>query len=375
MLKVIPVESAAQRNTFMMLPWKIYKNDPNWVPPLLMDLKKMLNPKKHPFYEYGSMQLFLAYRGDEVVGRIAAISNNRFDEYHVREEGKTGFFGFFECINDQNVANMLLDTAKKYLQDKGFAFMNGPASPSSNYEFGALSEGFDDAPRVMMSYNHAYYINLYENYGLLVVKTLYAYKIDADTVFNNEKLKRGAELVKKRYNVELKPINMKNLKEEVKKVKQIYNKAWELNWGYVPLTDKEIDVMAEELKMTAEPKLMPFIYVNGNLAGMAIATLDFNFLLKKINGRLFPFGIFTLLTQKRKIKWMRIILLGLLPEYRGKGLDAPLYYELVKNGMELGLTHAEGSWILEDNVEMNKGMEVVSAKIYKRYKVYEIPLK
>ncbi len=374
MIQIVPVETPAQRKTFMMLPWKIYKNDPNWVPPLLMDLKKMFNPAKHPFYEYGTMKLFLAYKNNELLGRIAAITNERFDHYHPRENGKTGFFGFFESVNDQEVANALLDRAKTYLQEIGMAFMNGPASPSSNYEFGALSEGFDDAPRVMMSYNPSYYIKLYENYGLNLVKTLYAYKIDADTVFNNEKLKRGAELVKKRYNVELRPINMKDLKSEVQKVKDIYNRAWELNWGYVPLTDKEIDVMAEELKMTAEPKLMPFVYVNGQLAGMAIATLDFNLLLKKINGRLFPFGIFTLLTQKKRIKWMRIILLGLLPEFRGKGLDAPLYYELVKNGLELGLTHAEGSWILEDNVEMNRGMEVVSAKIYKKYQVFEIEL-
>lgn len=374
MIQIVPVETPAQRKTFMMLPWKIYKNDPKWVPPLLMDLKKMFNPAKHPFYEYGTMKLFLAYKNNELQGRIAAITNDRFDHYHPRENGKTGFFGFFESVNDQEVANALLDRAKTYLQEIGMAFMNGPASPSSNYEFGALSEGFDDAPRVMMSYNPSYYIKLYENYGLNLVKTLYAYKIDADTVFNNEKLKRGAELVKKRYNVELRPINMKDLKSEVQKVKDIYNRAWELNWGYVPLTDKEIDVMAEELKMTAEPKLMPFVYVNGQLAGMAIATLDFNLLLKKINGRLFPFGIFTLLTQKKRIKWMRIILLGLLPEFRGKGLDAPLYYELVKNGLELGLTHAEGSWILEDNVEMNRGMEVVSAKIYKKYQVFEIEL-
>lgn len=374
MIQIVPVETPAQRKTFMMLPWKIYKNDPNWVPPLLMDLKKMFNPAKHPFYEYGTMKLFLAYKNNELLGRIAAITNDRYDHYHPRENGKTGFFGFFESVNDQEVANALLDRAKTYLQEIGMAFMNGPASPSSNYEFGALSEGFDDAPRVMMSYNPSYYIKLYENYGLNLVKTLYAYKIDADTVFNNEKLKRGAELVKKRYNVELRPINMKDLKSEVQKVKDIYNRAWELNWGYVPLTDKEIDVMAEELKMTAEPKLMPFVYVNGQLAGMAIATLDFNLLLKKINGRLFPFGIFTLLTQKKRIKWMRIILLGLLPEFRGKGLDAPLYYELVKNGLELGLTHAEGSWILEDNVEMNRGMEVVSAKIYKKYQVFEIEL-
>lgn len=375
MTTIVPVSTASQKKTFMFLPWKFHKDNPHWVPPMVMDLKKVFNPKKHPFYEYGTMDLFLAYRGNEVVGRVAAVTNSRFDEFHPRSEGPTGFFGFFDCIDDQEVANLLLDTAKKQLIAKGMAFMQGPASPSSNYEFGALCEGFDDMPRVLMSYNPAYYIKLYENYGLPVAKVLYAYKMDAESIFNNEKLKRGAEIVKKRYNVELRPIDMKNLKSEVDKIKEIYNKAWDLNWGFVPLTDKEIDVMADELKMTAEPKLMPFVYVNGKLAGMAVAALDFNPLIKKINGRLFPFGIFTLLAGKKKLKWMRVILLGLLPEFRNKGLDAPLYFELVKNALDLGLQYAEGSWILEDNEAMNKGMEVVSAKIYKRYKVYELPLK
>ena len=375
MLKIVAVENAAQRKSFMMLPWKIFKDNPYWVPPLIMDLKKMFDPQKHPFYEYGTMQLYLAYKNEELVGRIAAITNSRYDEFHKRQEGKTGFFGFFECIDDQEVANRLLDTAKNYLKEKGMAFMQGPASPSSNYEFGALSEGFDDLPRVMMVYNHDYYIRLYENYGLPLVKTLYAYKIDANNVFKNEKLMRGNELVRKRYQIELRPVNLKKIKEEVQKVKEIYNKAWELNWGHVPLTDKEIDVMAEELKLTAEPRLMPFIYVNGKLAGMAIASLDYNFLLKKINGRLFPFGILTLLTQKRSIKWARVILLGLLPEFRGKGLDAVLYHELVVKAKELGIQYGEGSWILEDNIAMNKGMESVNATIYKKYKVYELPLK
>ena len=374
MLKIVAVENAAQRKSFMRLPWKIYKDNPYWVPPLIMDLKKMFDPLKHPFYEYGSMQPFLVYKNEELVGRIAAITNSRYDKYHERSEGKTGFFGFFECIDDQEVSKLLLDTAKNYLIENGMAFMQGPASPSSNYEFGALSEGFDDLPRVMMAYNHEYYIRLYENYGLPLVKTLYAYKIDTNNVFSNEKLMRGNELVRKRYQIELRPVNLKKIKEEVQKVKEIYNKAWELNWGHIPLTDKEIDVMAEELKMTAEPRLMPFIYVNGKLAGMAIATLDYNFLLKKINGRLFPFGILTLLTQKRTIKWARVILLGLLPEFRGKGLDAVLYHELVTNARELGIQYGEGSWILEDNIPINKGMEAVNATIYKRYKVYELTL-
>ena len=381
MIDIREANSKQDKKKFMMIPFDIYKGSPYWVSPLLLDMRHMfgihtkfdalLGAKgKHPFYEYGTMQLYIAYKDGKVAGRIAAIQNDRYNEVHP-DEGGTGFFGFFECIHDQEVANALFDTAKTWLQKRGLKKMQGPASPSSSYDFGLLTEGFDDMPRVDMPYQHPYYKDMYEAYGLPCRQELLAYKMDANTIFNNDKLKRGANLVKRRYKVEVKPLDMKNLYDEVKKIKEIYNKAWQQLWGIVPLSDAEIDAYAEKFKMIAIPELIPFIYVDGKLAGMAVAVLDFNFILKELNGRLFPKG-YKIFTDKKKVKWMRVILLGLLPEYHGKGIDAVVYLHLVEEALKLGFEYCEGSYILKENEAMNRGMRAVSAVPYKEYKVYEM---
>jgi len=372
MIKVVPVESKKQEKIFIRFPWKIYKNDPHWVPPLIKDMKDMLSPK-HPFYEYGKLQLFLAYKGDEVVGRIGASLNSLYDEHH---GAGTGFFGFFESIDDQEVANALLDAAMDWLRKNKQTKVQGPASPSSTYEFGLLVEGFDDSPRIMMVHNAPYYQKLIENYGLEKAEGLYAYKMTPDKIFANEKLKRGVNIAKKRYDIEIRPINMKKMTEEVDKIKKIYNEAWEVNWGHVPFTDKEIDMIAEGIKPVADPELIPFVYVKGELAGMAVAVRDVNHIIKELDGKLFPFGFLKLLSKKRrsKIPWMRVILLGLLPKYRGKGIDAVIYYHLIEESLKMGLKYGEASWILESNPMMNRGMRVVSGEVYKRYNVYEMDL-
>jgi GNAT superfamily N-acetyltransferase len=381
-IKIVPANSKSQKKAFMMLPFDIYKNNKYWVSPLLTDMRYMFglnglfdsiigNKGRHPFYEYGQMQLYLAYKDNRLVGRIAAINNDKYNEIH--QQYKTGFFGFFECINDQNVANALFDTAKKWLKERKMNRMQGPASPSSSYDFGLLTKGFDDYPRVDMPYQHEYYQHLYSNYGLPCEQELLAYKMDAATIFNNEKLKRGAALVQKRYNVEIRPIDMKNVKEEVKKIKEVYNKAWQPLWGIVPLSDAEIDAYAEKFILIAIPELIPFIYVDGQLAGMAVAVLDFNHILKDLKGKLFPHG-YKIFTQKSKVKWMRVILLGLFPEFQGKGIDAVVYKHLIDAGMKRGFEYCEGSYILKDNAMMNRGMRAVSAEVYKEYKVYEMDI-
>ena len=381
-IKIVPANSKTQKKAFMMLPFEIYKNNKYWVSPLLTDMRYMFglngffdsvlgNKGRHPFYEYGQMQLYLAYKNNQLVGRIAAINNDKYNEIH--QQYKTGFFGFFECINDQQVANVLFDTAKIWLKKRDMNRMQGPASPSSSYDFGLLTKGFDDYPRVDMPYQHEYYQHLYGNYGLPCEQELLAYKMDAATIFNNEKLKRGAAAVQKRYKVEIKPIDMKNVKEEVKKIKEVYNKAWQPLWGIVPLSDAEIDAYAEKFLLIAIPDLIPFIYVDGQLAGMAVAVLDFNHILKDLKGKLFPFG-YKIFTHKKKVKWMRVILLGLFPEFQGKGIDAVVYKHLIDAGMKQGFEYCEGSYILKDNAMMNRGMRAVSAEVYKEYKVYEMDI-
>ncbi|MFK7799526.1 MAG: hypothetical protein AB8E82_18890 [Aureispira sp.] len=376
-------QTKAEKKAFMMLPFEIYKQNPYWVSPLLMDMRHMFDIStltdrmfgvkgKHPFYEYGQMQLFMAYRNGKAIGRIAAVNNPRYNEYHP-EEGGTGFFGFFDCINDQEVANKLFDTARDWLKKHKLTKMQGPASPSSSYDFGLLTKGFDDMPRVDMPYQHEYYKELITNYGFPCRQELLAYKMNAKTIFNNEKLKRGAALVKKRYNVEIRPIDMKNLPTEVKKIKEVYNSAWEPLWGVVPLTDAEIDAYADKFKFIAIPELVPFVYVNGKLAGMAVAMLDFNGILKKMNGRLFPHG-YKLFTDRNKVDWMRVILLGIFPEYQGKGIDAVVYKHLIDTGLQHGFKYCEGSYILKENEMMNRGMRAVSGEVYKEYKIYEMDI-
>ena len=379
-IKIKEVKKKAEKKAFMMLPFDIYKDNEYWVPPLLLDLRYMfrlngfidglLGAKgEHPFYEYGQIQLYLAYKENKLVGRIAAINNDTYNELRP-EEGGTGFFGFFECINDQEVANALFDSAKEWLKKRNLTKMQGPASPTSNYEYGLLTKGFNDSPKIDMPYSHEYYQTLFENYGMPCRQDLLAYKVDAKTVFNNEKFIRGAALVKKRYNVGIKPINMKDLHNEVKKIKDIYNRAWQPQWGTIPQTDAEIDGYAEKFKLIAIPELIPFVYVNGELAGMAVAVLDFNFILKAMKGRLFPYG-YKIFTERKKVKWIRVIVLGLFPEFQGKGIDTVVYKHLVDTALEKGFTLCEGSAIWADNDMMNRGMKAVSGEVYKEYKVYE----
>ena len=221
-IKISKVESPKDLMRFIKFQWKVYQNDKYWVPPLIMDRKKILNKVKNPFFKHAEADYFLAERDGELVGRIAAIKNDLHNKYH---NDKAGFFGFFECIDDQKVADALLDTAKKWLKDKGLNEMRGPANPSSNDEWGMLLDGFEDEPRLLMTYNPKYYLTLCDNYGLKKIKDLYAWKLEQDKVLGSDKVKRVAELAKKRYGLKITQLDMKNFNSEVEKVKYIYNKA------------------------------------------------------------------------------------------------------------------------------------------------------
>jgi len=368
---IVRVTSQADLMKFIKFPWKIYSNDPYWVPPLIMDRKKLLDTSKNPFFKHAEIQLFLAKKNNEIVGRIAAIKN---DLHNLHHNDKVGFFGFFECMNDQQTANLLFDSAKQWLEEKGMNAMRGPANPSSNDEYGMLIEGFNDSPRILMTYNPKYYINLCENYGFVKAKDLNAFKLETDKVLSSEKLKRVADLAQQRSGLKIFQIDMKKFYSELDKVKYVYNKAWAPNWGFVPMTEEEIDAMAKDFKAIIEPSLLLFGEINGKLVGFALVVFDYNFIFKKMNGRLFPFGIIKLLTQKKKIPWARIITLGIIPEYQKRGLDAVFYYEIVTRAAKLNIFLGEASWVLEDNDMMNRGLEVMNAHAYKKYRIYEIPI-
>lgn len=373
-IKIRKVESKSDLMKFIKLPWLVYKNDPYWVPPLIMDRKKMLNKEKHPFYKHAQADFFLAEKNGQIVGRIAAIKNDLHNQHH---NDKTGFFGFFECINDQQVANALFDTAKKWLQEKGCDNMRGPANPSSNDEWGMLLDGFDDEPRILMTYNPKYYLDLCDNYGFTKAKDLYAYKLENEKVVASEKLKRVAEIARQRSGLVIKQLDMKNFEADLVKVKEVYNKAWAPNWGFIPMTEEELDAMAEDLKQLAEPSLVLFGEIDGKNVGFALVMLDYNYIFKKMNGKLFPFGFLKLLSKKEKseIKWCRIITLGLIPEFQKKGLDAVFYWEIVNRAAAKGILLGEASWILEDNEMMNRGArDVMNGTVYKKYRIYDLKI-
>jgi hypothetical protein len=365
-----PVRTPADEKKFIKFLWDVYKDDPLWVPPLIMDRKKLIDKKKNPFYAHSDMELYLAEQNGKVVGRIGAIVNHNHNKEH---NEKIGFFGFFECNNDPKVAAALFDSAKRYLKEKGMNAMRGPANPSVNDEYGLLVEGFDSSPVVLMTYNPKYYIELIENYGLKKLKDLYAYLLSQDSVYT-ERLIRFNELVKQKENLTFRSLNMKDFKGEVERMKQIYNKAWSKNWGAVPMTDAEFDALAKDLKPVVVPDLVIIAEVNGKAIGFGLTLPDINVALKyNKKGYLVP-GLFHLMTKKKSIKLARIIVLGVIPEYLRSGAAGVLFYETAVRAKRLGYQFGEASWILEDNVMMNRAAEMMNAKLYKKYRIYEMPI-
>ena len=371
-IKIKKVETKSDLNIFIKCQWKFYKNDPYWVPPLLMERKTLLSKEKNPFFKNAEADYFIAYRNDEIVGRIAAIKNDMHLKYH---NDNSGFFGFFECINDQEVANALFETAKQWLKEKGLYRMLGPANPSSNDEWGMLLEGFDDPPRLLMTYNPKYYLDLCSNYGMIKAKDLLAYKLENHKVMGSEKLKRVQQIARDRYKLKISQLDMKNFAKELEKVKYVYNKAWAPNWGFIPMTDEQIDAMAKDLKPLVEPSLVLFGEIDNQLVGFALVMLDYNYILKQMNGRLLPFNFLKLFTKKKEIKWARIITLGLIPEQQKKGLDAVFYWEIVNRAHNVGIDLGEASWVLEDNEMMNRGAVVMGGDPYKKYRIWQTDIK
>jgi len=365
------VESKSDLKTFIKLAWKIYEGDPNWVPPLIYDQKKILDKKKNPFFKHAEMDMFIAEKDNLPVGRIAAIKNDLHNKEH---NDKVGFFGFFESINDQEVANKLFDTAAEWLREKGLTDMRGPANPSVNDIYGLLIEGFDDPPRLLMPYNPEYYLTLIDKYGFEKAKDLNAWKISEEKMSKAEKIGRIGDLALKRSKASIRTLNMKDFDNELEKVKFVYNKAWEPNWGFVPLTDEEIDHLAADLKPLVDPDLVLFLEIEGNTVGFALVMPDYNFIFKEMNGKLLPFNFIKLFTKRKKIPWARIIILGIIPEYQKRGLDAALYYRVMKTAATKNIFFGEASWVLEDNAMMNRGAETMRGDLYKKYRIYQKPV-
>ena len=365
-LEVLPVASRRQLESFIKLPWKIYKGDPNWVPPLIVEQRTTLNTQKNPFFLHSKIQNFLAYRDGKPVGRISAIVDDNYNEF---QKSTSGFFGFFESINDPAVSRALFSKAAEWIRKQGMNRMLGPTNPSTNTVLGLLINAFDRPAVLQMPYNPAYYVDLVEDFALTKAHDLYAYYME-DIVPISDKIQRVAELVRKRKKVTVRPVNMRRLKEEIQLIKTVYNDAWERNWGFVPWTDEELEYMASDLKLAAIPDLVLFAYVDGELAGWSLALPDLNQAMKRINGRLLPFGIVKLLWHSKRTDMLRVLNLGIRKKFHGMGLDAILYYETYTRGNKHGFHRGEFSWILEDNHPMRNAMENWGARIYKTYRLY-----
>ncbi len=366
-IEVAPVSNKNEFKVFLRFPWKIYKDDSNWVPPLLIDMKEKLNRRKNPFFEHAEMELFLAREGEETVGRIAAIIDHRHNEYH-RE--KVVFFGLYESVNDPEVARALLETVAAWGKKRGMDTLRGPMNLSMNDECAFLLEGFDRPPVIMMPYNPPYYNELMEKSGLTKAKDLYAFLMNRDHE-TMEKVRAVIEKVRQSTNFSLRTVNMKKVYEETRKIACIYNQAWSKNWGFVPWTEKEMDFMARRLKAFADPELVIFALHEGREVGFAFGLPNYNEIIKDLNGRLFPFGIFKLIFNRKKIKGMRAIVFGVLPQVQHTGLAYLLYDELERRAKARGYQWAETSWQLEDNEAINRFTTSIGGRIYKKYRIYE----
>ncbi|MBN1686912.1 MAG: hypothetical protein JW852_09675 [Spirochaetales bacterium] len=369
-LEIVPVDlrNKKQVKRFIKFHYDIYRDDPNWVAPLIVDYLEKFNPRKHPYYLHSQVQPFVAMRDGRIVGRITAHENNKHVEYH---NEKVGFFGFFECEDDQEAADGLFLRAGNWLREKGLETMRGPASFSVNGDpIGLLVDGFNSPPVVGMSYNPPYYARLITDVGFKKVQDFYAFYFRV-TEQSPERFRHIAQRAMRDPKLSFRGVKMKNLKSEIENLKFIYNEALSKNWGAVPMTDEEFDHFAGELKLAADPDVTFVAEYEGKPVGLALSFKDFNQALKPIKGRLLPFGIIKLLRSRNKIDFARMPVLGVLEPYRNRGIDIALYVQSMEAGYKKGYRRAELSWILESNSMMIQILEHLGMKLYKTYRMYD----
>ncbi len=369
---VTPVISGSDRKIFFKIPYLLYGHDPHWVAPLLMEEHLRLNPKKNPFFKNGEASFWVAWKDGKAVGRISAQVNHLHNE---RYQEKTGHFGYFDCINDQEVAQALLNKARQFLQGKGMNKIVGPMTLSINEYVGLLVEGFDSRPYPYMAHNAPYASKLLEEAGFQKVKDLLAWKYDALRPVP-ETAQQIADVVAQYPGLVIRELNLKKMDEEIHIVSDVFNSAWSKNWGFIPWSDAEIKQAAKDLKMILHPKLALIAEVEGKPAAISIAIPNYHEAIYDLKGRLFPFGIFKFLYRMKvkNPKTARLCLLGIKKEFRHDvlgGLSVLLYCEMHKRGQTLGMTGGELSWTLEDNVKINTGIELMGGVAYKKYRVYE----
>ena len=364
-LEVVPLVSRQELRRFIHYPFARYSDDPNWVPPLLIAEKEQFD-RKNPFYEHARVELFLAVRADEVVGRVAAIDDDNHNETH---DDDIAFFGFFEA-GDEDAARALLAKVERWARALGRRAVRGPANPSLNHSAGLLIDAFDSDPFVMMPYNPSEYSLYVESAGYSKVKDLYAWLFERGE--DVTRIGRLAARVRNRHdNLVIRPVDMKRWDEELGRFRDLYNTAWEKNWGFVRYTNAEFDELAKEFKMILDPELVALAEVDGELSGITVVLPDANQVFKRMRGRLLPFGIVHYLNRKRIIDQVRLPILGVAPEHRNKGFELAMIHELYQRAIAKGYERCECSWTLEDNRPMNHVIAAGGARHYKTYRIYQ----
>jgi ribosomal protein S18 acetylase RimI-like enzyme len=370
-IQILPLTRAPRDvSRFLKVAYAIYKDDPNWVAPLLLDIKKVFTDE-NPFFEHAEMQLWVAVKAGRDVGRVAAVIDRNFIQF---QKDNAAFFGFFETINDPEVSRQLFTAAFAWAKGKGAQRLLGPMNPSTNDECGLLINGFDSPPVFMMTYNPAYYAGLVEQAGFQKAKDLLAYFFDLANTPMERFERLAAKFGKRAKDLTLKPIRRKTIQEDIRKVTAVYNEAWQANWGFVPMTDKEIHFMAERLKPLLMEGLVWLMEAPEETVGFLLATPDYNQAFRLLRGRLLSPGIvpaLPYLLQWKTTDIVRVITLGVKAKYRGRGIEAAILCEGLKTGFKAGFKYVEASWILEDNTAIQRIIELFGGKVYKTYRVYE----
>jgi GNAT superfamily N-acetyltransferase len=369
-ISVIPVSTKAQQKAFVKFVWEHYKGDPNWVPPITHNIKQLLNYSKHPFYEAAECQTFLAKKGDQVVGRIAAIIDHNHNQHHNEQRG---MFGFFESTDDQEVANALFDAAKEWFAAKDIFLLRGPANPSQNYEWGMLVEGFDSPPTFLMTYNKPYYDKLVKGYGFEKAQDLYAYNAPIPMLETiDPKLAFVAEEATKRFKINVRPVSTgKKFNDDVGIFLKLYNSALQAQWGFTPMSQSELAATASNLKFLIAPEMTSVAEVDGEGVGICFGLLDYNPLVKQINGKLYPFGWIRMWLGKKKLKRVRLMSTNVAPEYQRWGLGIVLMARMVPSVKDWGIDEGEFSWVLESNKLSRGTIERGGLSPDKTFRIYD----
>ena len=369
-ISIRKVDTAEDLHRFVRLPWKIYAGYPHWVPPLLSEQKHFLNREKGPFFEIGEAEYFLALRDAEPVGRISAHINRQWNQHY---KDRKGFFGFFECVEDREVAALLFQAAGNWLREQGRTSILGPISFSVYDELGLLIDRFDQDPVVLLAYNPPYYVGLIEGLGFQKAVDWYAYLMTDQTPIDRVFFE-VRDRVLKRNGLVIRNANLKQFDQEAVRVKAIFNEAWSENWGHLPFTDKQFDHLAKGLKMILDERLVFIGEIMGEPVGVCVSIPDVNQALKRANGRLLPFGWYHIWQGLKRVRKLRTIIMGVKKEHRHAGIDVAFYAETVEKGKGLGYTESECSLVVETNTWMRKALEDLGAGIYKTYRLYEKPL-